>query len=245
MSAHAIMAKSMPSLDYGVGAGVALLVAGLVGAGLASSAKLPVQMDLYGQLGQVKAQDIRETVAPYLGEGFFGLESAHIEQRLQQLPWVRDVQVQRLWPDRLAVHVDSHRAVAAWGEAGVLTADGQLIWPDQRPQLGLRIDGPPEQSAAVFADLDVVVPAMPEGWVLQHWAVSQTGDRRAQVRIDEQPLVLEFGREPVAEKFKLLADVVLPAIQARLPDVAAVDLRYRNGFAVRWTQAALDREDEK
>ncbi len=245
MSAHAVMAKSMPSIDYGVGAGVALLVAGLIGAGLANSAKLPMHMDIYGELGRIDPQQVRETVAPYLGDGFFQLQSAHIEQRLLQLPWVRDVQVQRLWPDRLAVHVDSHQAVANWGEVGVLTRDGQLIWPEQQPELDLHIEGPHAQAAAVFADLEVVIPALPQGWLLQQWQVSQTGDRRAHISIQGQPLVLEFGRAPVAEKFTLLADVVLPAIQTRLADVAAVDLRYRNGFAVRWTAAALAREDKQ
>ncbi|MGJ8668171.1 MAG: cell division protein FtsQ/DivIB [Oceanococcus sp.] len=245
MSAQVLMTKSLPTFDYGVGAGVALLVAGLIGAGLANSAKLPMQMDVYGDLGQTDPQDIREAVMPYLVGGFFQTETGLLEQRLQELPWVRDVQVQRLWPDRLAVHVAGHVAVANWGDDAVLTQSGGLIWPQQRPPSILLIEGPESQAAAVFADLQVVVPRLPVGWLLSKWQVSETGDRRAEVSLGQQHLVLEFGRAPVAEKFTLLADVVLPAIQSRLADVEAVDLRYRNGFAVRWTAAALAKEEKQ
>ena len=245
MSAQAMMAKSLPSLDYGIGAGVALLVAGLIGAGLAHSAKAPLQMELYGDLGQIDPQDIRETVMPYLAGGFFQAETGVLEQRLRQLPWLRDVEVQRLWPDRLAVRVDAHQAVANWGDAAVLTADGQLIWPEQKPATRLQIVGPESQAAAVFADLQVIIPQLPQSWILSRWEVSATGDRRAVVNLLDQSLVLEFGRDPVLEKFTLLADVVLPAIRARLEDVEAVDLRYRNGFAVRWTAAALAKEEKQ
>ena len=244
MSAQAIMAKSLPSLDYGVGVGVALLVAGLIGAGLANSSKLPMQMNVYGELGQIDPQDISEAVLPNLSQGFFQTDAALLEQRLQLMPWVKSAQVQRLWPDRVAVHVVGHEAVANWGDEAVLTHDGQLIRPQQRPQSHLLIEGPETQAAAVFADLQVVIPRLPEGWLLTHWQVSQTGDRSAVVSLQEQAIVLEFGRDPVAEKFTLLADVVLPAIQSRLADVAAVDLRYRNGFAVRWTAAALAKEEK-
>ncbi len=241
-SAQAIMSKSLPSLDWGVGVGVAVLVAGLIGVGLAGGAKTPMSMDIYGELGPVDPLDVREAVAPYLGEGFFGIDVEHLEQRLSDLAWVRDVQVQRLWPDRLAVRIEAHQAVAAWGEDAVLTADGHLIWPDEQPVAVLHVQGPPEQAEAVFADLAVVVPALPHGWSLRGWDVSATGDRKAEVTVGEQVIVLEFGREPVEEKFRLLADVVLPVLKPRLLDVAAIDLRYRNGFAVRWTASGQAEE---
>lgn len=241
-SAQAIMSKSLPSLDWGVGVGVAVLIAGLIGAAMTGGAKAPMSMDLYGELGAVDPQDVREAVAPYLGEGFFGVDVERLEQRLSDLPWVRDVQVQRLWPDRLAVRIEAHQAVAAWGDDAVLTADGHLIWPDQQPLSVLHVSGPEEQAAAVFADLAVVVPALPHGWDLRGWDVSATGDRRAEVTVADQLIVLEFGREPVEDKFRLLADVVLPVLKPRLLDVAAIDLRYRNGFAVRWTASGQAEE---
>ena len=242
MSAQIIMSKSLPSLDLGVAIAVALLVAGLIGVELSNGGSVPMQMDIYGELGEVEPQAVREIVAPYLGAGFFKIEVAHLEQLLLDLPWVRDAQVQRLWPDRVAVRIASHHAVANWGADAVLTADGQLIWPQDRPRNGLTINGPENLASAVFADLAVVMPALPLGWGLRSWSVSKTGDRRAEVSLGEQIIVLEFGREPVAEKFKLLADVVLPQLKPRLTEVEAVDLRYRNGIAVRWLASAAAEE---
>ncbi len=238
---QATMQKNLPSLDYGVGAGVALLIAGLIGFALAKVGSAPLQMALYGEFGELQPADVRAIAAPHLGGGVFALDTDALESRLLELPWAASVQVERLWPDRLAVHVRSHRALAAW-EGAVLTREGQLIHPAKLPELELAIAGPQTQAAAVFADLQAVLPNLPESWRLSRWSVSATGDRSAQLKIGVQSLELEFGREPVAEKFRLLADVVLPVLMPRLAEVAAVDLRYRNGFAVRWLAGDVSSE---
>lgn len=233
----ALMSTNLPSMDYGVGVGVAVLLAGLIGLGVTQSARMPLQLDIYGDPGATNMAAVRETVLPHLGGGFFALDSAELEARLQALPWVREVEVQRLWPDRLAVNLRSYEPLAAWRDEAVLTRSGVLIWPDAVPSLALRIDGPHEQAAAAYEDLQVVLPALPQGWALLEWRISRTGDRAASVMAADHTLDLEFGREPVAEKFQLLADVVVPELGDRWVNVAAVDLRYRNGFAVRWRDA--------
>lgn len=226
--------RPLPSLDYGVGAGVALLVAGLIGFGLAKAGSVPLRMDVYGQLGRINIGRVHELGAPLLGNGFFQLDSQVLEARLRELPWVRTAVVERLWPDRVAVHLQSHEAIALWGDSAVLTTDGEIIQPEGRPELALQVVAPAERAGEVHADLQVVLTSLPTGWTLREWRLSATGDRTARIERDGSAMILEFGREPVAEKFHLLADVALPVLQPRLAEVAAVDLRYRNGFAVRW-----------
>ncbi len=244
MSARAVsMSKPLPSLDYGVGAGIALLLAGLVGFALARAGSVPLQLYLYGDLGQIDAQAVQAAALPLLDDGFFALDAGVLEDRLQALPWVAGVQVERLWPDRLAVHLRSHAPLARWEDA-VLTRDGHLIRPRDLPRLGLEIEGPHDQQEAVFADLQLMLTRLPEGWHLMGWRVSPTGDRQARMNIEGHSLVLEFGREPVAEKFAALAGQAMPVLRPRLAEIAAVDLRYRNGFAVRWNSDAVSREEE-
>lgn len=239
---QAAVARPLPSLDYGVGAGVALLVAGLIGFGLARAGSVPMRMDIYGELGRISPAQVREAAAPLLGGGFFQLDGAALEARLQTLPWVRSAVVERLWPDRVAVHLSSYRPLALWGEDAVLSDDGSLVWPDLRPELDLHIDAPNSRAGIVFADLEVVRSRLPEGWRLARWSLSATGDRQAVIVQDGRQITLEFGREPVAEKFRLLAEVALPVLQPRLAEVAAVDLRYRNGFAVRWLDGTWNKD---
>lgn len=244
MSAPAVsMNKPLPSLDYGVGAGVALLLAGLIGFALARAGSVPLQLHLYGELGYIDPMAVQGEALPLLDEGFFALDAQALENRLRALPWVADVQVERLWPDRLAVHLRSHEPLAGWGDA-VLTRDGHLIYPRELPELSLSVTGPQSQRGAVVDDLGEVMPQLPADWRLLSWQVSPTGDRKARMRIEGHALELEFGREPVAEKFAVLAAQALPVLRPRLLDVAAIDLRYRNGFAVRWNGNAVSRDEE-
>jgi cell division protein FtsQ len=234
MNAQAAVPKTLPSLDYGVGAGVALLLAGLIGFALAKAGGVPMRMELYGEMGAINSEQVRELAAASLSGGFFALKETVLEAQLKTLPWVKAAQVERLWPDRVAVHLKSYQPLARWGQSAVLATDGSLIWPQEIPQLDLHIVGPENQAAAVFQDLAVVQRGIPTSWHLQRWQVSSTGDRQAAIGIDDQSVEVEFGREPVAEKFKLLTELVLPVLKPRLSELAAVDLRYRNGFAVRW-----------
>ncbi len=242
MSAQVSVSRSLPSLDYGVGAGVALLLAGLIGYGLARAGAEPLQMSVYGELGQIPLEAVNQTVAPFLPQGFFQLDADMLERRIEQLPWVRKAQVERLWPNRLAVRLESYAVLAHWGDGAVLTTDGSLIEPLERPSQGLTVLAPDAFATAVYQDLSAILPRMPADWSLMQWQVSATGDRQARVQVAGQPITLEFGREPVAEKFKLLADLVLPILQPRLAQLEVVDLRYRNGFAVRWSGDAAVRE---
>lgn len=239
---QATAARPLPSLDYGVGAGIALLVAGLIGFGLARAGSVPLRMDIYGELGRISPAQVRDIAAPLLGAGFFQLDSGALEDRLRAVPWVRDAVVERLWPDRVAVHLSSYRPLALWGEDAVLSDDGHLVRPVERPPLELQIQAPTNRAAVVFADLQVVRSRLPEGWQLAQWSLSATGDRQAVITQGERRITLEFGREPVAEKFRLLAEVALPVLQPRLAEVAAVDLRYRNGFAVRWLDGTWNKD---
>ncbi len=239
---QAAVARPLPSLDYGVGAGVALLVAGLIGFGLARAGSVPLRMDIYGELGRISPVQVREAAAPMLVAGFFQLDGSALEDRLRNLPWVRSAVVERLWPDRVAVHLTSYRPLALWGEDAVLSDDGSLVRATERPAMDLHIEAPASRVAVVFADLQVVRSRLPEGWQLARWTLSATGDRQAVIVQNDHRITLEFGREPVAEKFKLLADIALPVLQPRLAEVAAVDLRYRNGFAVRWLDGTVEKD---
>lgn len=240
MSAQASMNRPLPSLDYGVGVGVGLLLAGLIGFALARIGSVPLKADIYGELGQVSAEDVYAAASPFLAAGFFQIDVEALELRLEALPWVREAQVQRLWPDRLAVRVLSHQPWARWGEHAVLSAEGVLISPPEQPDLALRIEAPERMAAEVFTDLTGILERLPADWRLVYWQVSSTGDRQARLEVNARVIALEFGREPVAEKLKLLADVVLPVLKPRWSELAAVDLRYRNGFAVRWLDGSKE-----
>lgn len=236
MSAVAMNPAGAPALDLGVGIGATLLVAGLVGAGVMQMARSPMQLELYGALGRIDAQQVRALVRDDLQAGFLAVDRAALADELQSLHWVRHARVQKLWPDRVAIHLHGHQPLARWGQDAVLTVSGTLIPSAPSEADGPIVDAPDTHAQAVVADLQAAAQTLPEDWTLLRWQLGVAGDRRAELIIAGRTIAVEFGRAPAATQWRYLIDVVAPVLKARWAEVAGVDLRYRNGFAVRWSK---------
>ena len=64
----------------------------------------------------VAAAEIQSAVGG-IGGNFFAADLAAIRARLEKVPWVRHVDVRRVWPDRIEVSLEEHVALARWGQA--------------------------------------------------------------------------------------------------------------------------------
>src|SRR3972149_4471952 len=63
------------------------------------------------------------------GAGAGGIFSAAalaaVRARLEQVSWVRHVDVRRVWPDRIEVKLEEHVAFARWGDTGLVNTFGE------------------------------------------------------------------------------------------------------------------------
>ena len=59
---------------------------------------------------------------------FFTLDIDKTRAAFNKLPWVRDAQVRRTWPDTLEIGVAEYVALARWGENGLVDVSG--VWFD-------------------------------------------------------------------------------------------------------------------
>lgn len=71
-----------------------------------------------GDLTRNNVSTIRATAAPRLSGNFFTIDLAAGRRAFEAVPWVRQAVVNRVWPNRLAVRLQEHRAVALWGKDG-------------------------------------------------------------------------------------------------------------------------------
>lgn len=67
-----------------------------------------------GDLTRNSAPTIRANAAPRLSGNFFSADLQQGRRAFEAVPWVRHAVVRRVWPDRLAVRLEEHRAVALW-----------------------------------------------------------------------------------------------------------------------------------
>lgn len=77
---------------------------------------------------------LKAAITDYTVSGFFKVDFAAIRAVVLTLPWIKEVEIQRLWPDTLLLRLQEYHAVALWkpfteNETMALDKDGLLFKP--------------------------------------------------------------------------------------------------------------------
>ena len=230
-----------------VAAGIAvglLLLAGGYGAWKAMP-DMPVREVTFGGALQRTSQDELQGLSRGISGNLWKLDLDAIRANVKRLPWVRDAEVRRVFPGRVAVTIEEHVPVAYWTErladrvapppagagepVGLVNSHAEVFraaWKEPLPVWS----GPPGSAAEVMkAQARFTEILAPAGLKTVELRLSP---RRAwQVKLDNGA-TLELGRvdmEARLERF-VRAHAQLAALQA--PGIHA-DLRYATGLALR------------
>lgn len=219
----------------------ALALAGLLG-GVAYVAHYVehspvVSVRIAGEFRHVDRPALREAVARHLSGGFFRLNVDAVRSAALQVPWVKDVSVRRVWPNSLHVGLIERRAVARWGdEGGLLEDDGTLFFVEDDASVGelVRLQGPSETHREVlsrYRELKHLVA--PLARTIRSVSLSQ---RRSWEVVLDNGVELILGAGQTAAAQPQLERAFQAVLRPRMAEVERIDLRYANGFAVRWRQ---------
>lgn len=169
---------------------------------------------------------------------FFTVDLIAVKEAFEQVPWVRRAEVRRVWPSTLQVAIEEHQPLAIWQDGRLVNRQGELFTASvaeaESDGALLEFSGPPGSESEVTRLWKVLHEAIaplqlaPEAVSLSpRWAWS--------TRLDNGTVLL-LGREqglPIAERVARWVSMH-PTIQQRLNrEIASIDLRYQNGFALR------------
>lgn len=170
--------------------------------------------------------------------GFFTLDLARARGDFEALPWVRHAEIRRVWPGRLAIALEEHRAAAAWNDRALLNTHGEVFTVAALDQyLGLpRLyapEGTERETARRYGEF--VAVARPLGMRVeqvvvttrQSWRVRLIG---GQSGVGNGGVLVELGRDHLSERLARFARFYPQAVDALGP-IARADMRYPNGFA--------------
>ena len=234
-------------LNAGAGALVALAALLLAYASLQLLLRTPMfplrEVVVRTGLAHAPRAQIAEALAD-AGGNFFAADLAALRARLEGVPWVRRVELRRVWPDRIEVGIEEHVALARWGDEGLVNTFGEPFAGrlEDGVQAQLPLFAGPTGSAAVitrryrrFAELLAPLGETPQRVIL-------TPRHAWQLRL-ASGLNVELGRDGAEPVERRLARLVAawPDSLGRLSGRAGggaepqrtVDLRYPNGFALR------------
>lgn len=206
---------------------------------LTDPASFPVKtIRIETRLKQVGRDDIRRAVLDHVQQGFLRVDVDSIRHELESLPWVAHASVRRSWPDVLIVGVEEQQAVARWSNGGLLNASGDLFRPeDEKPWSSLPLLRGPKQTEQILMKEYQAMQGMltPLGLRISHLTMNE---RRAWSLNLDNGLKLRLGRNDAHLRLLRFVRVYAKVLKPRQEKIDSVDLRYTNGFAVRWRDNA-------
>ncbi len=212
---------------------VSLLLWG--GQHLLDPATLPIrQVRIEGEFRHLSTATLQELASNRVQGGFFNIDVAAIRDALLAEPWVREVSVHRVWPDSLQIFVTEQTPLARWQAGGFLNEEATLFKP---------VVDSVSESLPVFAG-----PRGTEKLMLEQYqylqellrplnmqvTVLQLDERRAWEFITLSGLQVIIGRKDPEVRITRFAALVPGSLGQKLETAAVIDMRYPNGYAVRW-----------
>ncbi len=219
---------------------IALIALPLIGVlqGWFASDRWPVrQLQVQAEFKHVGADEIRQAVAPSLRAGFFALDLDRVRNAVTALPWVAQVEARKRWPDTLELRVIELHPFAHWGQGRLLGRDGQLfVVPGADAVANLpHLSGPDDRVADV---VDFYQEAQREfaRFRLRVDAVDLSERGSWSLQLSNGGAVV-IGRDQPEQRLARFIAVMPILMQGRSGGFVYADLRYSNGFAVKWPDA--------
>ena len=187
-------------------------------------------------LQRVGQEEIRQVILAHAEHGFLHLDVALIRGELELLPWVQRAVVRRDWPDGLVVSVHEQQAVARWAAGGLLNNQGERFEPGDLAAWEMLplLRGPQGSEKAVMREYRQMQQMLrPLELAISHVTLDE---RRAWSLQVGDTLHLGLGRDEVERRLLRFVRVYPKVLAPRLEAIERVDLRYTNGFAIRWRE---------
>ncbi len=213
---------------------VALPIVGVLNGWFASE-RWPVRkIELRAEYAHVSAEQIRAAVENHLIKGFFALQLDEVQKSVSRLPWVERVEARKHWPDTLDLVVFERQPFARWGESRLVSRSGDLFEvPGADSMQGLpRLSGPDTRLADVIAfHAECLREFSGSGLSVQAVELSARGSWRLTLA---SGALIEIGRVDAMARLHRFLEVWPRLAAATDGPPIYVDLRYENGFAMRW-----------
>jgi cell division protein FtsQ len=210
------------------------VIAGLVG-GITFALDRPVRhIEVVGPFQRVSAFEVEQVVRANLKGGFVTADLRALQQSIEVLAWVDHARVQRHWPDAIAVQIAEQSAAARWGTSGLVNSRGDLFIKDARhvpPELP-QLEGPDGSEHQVAELFMVLQPRLVDiGLSISGLRLDPRGSWELAL---SNGVMIRFGRRQLQERLERFIKAGAPMVAGRANDIAFLDMRYSNGFAVGW-----------
>lgn len=207
-----------------------LLTAG--GVWLVHSPYFPVrQIKVAQALKHVQTAEIASISKQYLYGNIFTVNLNAARADLVKLPWVSKVQVKRIWPDTILLDIEEREPIAQWENGQLVDTNGELFTAQVKNDLPLLVGA--ESSVRIMAVNLLIFENLLRPTNL-HIRQLHLSNRSAWDIVLDNGISLRLGRENVETRLSHFVWAWPKVLQTQAKDIDYVDLRYSDGFALRY-----------
>jgi len=177
---------------------------------------------------------LKQLLTPELMRGFYHADMDNVRHLIASLPLVERVDVDRVWPDAVYIKIKEEQPIVRWGQTSLLNKGGDILTPDNIDEfknLPL-ITGPEGQEKKLLEIMKgVYIVLMDKSLHLSEFHVNE---RRAwQIKL-ANGLEMQLGRKAPLENMQRFLKTMDLLGEEQVAQIASVDTRYPNGYAVTW-----------
>jgi len=196
---------------------------------------LPIlNVSVEGDFIYANKAELVKAVKPFVTGNFINVDVAKIRQAGEALPWVRQVQVRRVWPDSLHLIVEEQIAVARWGSEQLVNEKGEIFQPPLAsiPADLVKLQGLKGSNLVMTKRLlDIQKQVAVLGLETEKITMDQ---RRAWTIYFDNKIQLVLGRANSEQRLQRFVNVFEAGLQRFQENISVVDMRYPNGLTVSW-----------
>ena len=202
---------------------------------LSNPQTLPVnKIQVHGAFVNVDESMLHRAVSGVVAGGYFNVDVEQVQKVVEQLPWVSEASVRRVWPDTLSVSVVEQKPVAISMEKGLINAKGDVFNPTNKIS---------SESLPVFDGNIKLNKLMLSTYYEMNEMLVAIGRNISYLKIDarhaielklDNGLKIVLGRENTIPRLERLMSIYNKVLISRINEVEVIDLRYTNGMAIGW-----------
>ena len=216
---------------------MAVLILGIFGLyNVITNAKI-ADLEVVGAQSDAEKSQVINHVMPVVKYNYFTSDLKQVRDKALELPWVDRVVVSRAWPNAIKVRVMPKHAIARWGTGRLLSDSGDVFTEavtKNNQQLPL-LHGPSHQSKMMMRRYNEINQLFaPMNMRLKELYLT---DRMTWFMQFDSGFRVIVDQDQMMSKLQRLSYLAQHDLKPVWNQIAAIDVRYRNGLAIQWKNA--------
>lgn len=191
-------------------------------------------VEVRGDLKYLDRLALQPIIAPFVRTNLYLLDKKNLENEIEFNHWVYSASLTSIWPDKLIVKIHEQQPIAFWGNEGMINEFGEVIdvdLPQQRKKLPTLYS--PFDKGREMVENYVKIRQWMENFPVD--IVEFTEDRRGSWLLKlANGIKVKVGRQEHKRRLRRFIVGYNNRLARQVKKIDTVDLRYTNGFAIKW-----------